>query len=114
LNDRIQEVRRRLTQGTKRTEKDLPQLEAQAHKLRAQIANIVDVIAETPKAKTEALIAGLSERQDELNALDARIRAIKAEALSQISHAPPSEGVVSNSASPLRTLCSLKAIESKA
>src|SRR5205085_2073142 len=76
--DTLKEVRRRLAANAKRSDKDIPQLEAKAHKLRAQIANIVDILAETPKAKTEGLIAGLNERQDELNALDARIRAIKA------------------------------------
>ena len=76
--DALKEVRRRLNEGTKRTEKDLPQLEAKAHKLRAQIANIVDVIAETPKGKTSGLVAGLNERQEELDALDTRIRAVRA------------------------------------
>ncbi|MEO8797575.1 MAG: recombinase family protein, partial [Polyangiaceae bacterium] len=76
--DSLKEVKRRMAEREKSVDKDVPRLEAQAHKLRAQIANIVDVVAETPKAKTEALIKGMSERQDELNEVETRLRAIKA------------------------------------
>lgn len=77
--DTLKEVRRRLAASAKRSDKEIPTLEAKAHKLQAQIANIVDAIAETPKGdQRAALVDGLGERQEELNALKARIAAIKA------------------------------------
>ena len=42
-----------------------------------RFANLVDILATTPKANAGGLISGLNERQEELNALEARIRATK-------------------------------------
>ncbi|MBX3230688.1 MAG: recombinase family protein [Labilithrix sp.] len=76
--DALKEVSRRIAARAKQQNAELPKLEAEAHKLRAEIANLVDQIASSPKAVSEPLIAGLNERQERVNELDARIRATKA------------------------------------
>lgn len=76
--DALRKVRERLLARAKlTTANDLPQVEARATKLRTEITNLVDVIAVTPKAAAASLIAGLGERQKELNELEARLRATK-------------------------------------
>ncbi len=76
--DALKSLRRRMIEKSRTTTRELPRLESEAAKLKAQVANLVDILASTPKANASALIAGLNERQDELNALDARLRTIKA------------------------------------
>jgi DNA invertase Pin-like site-specific DNA recombinase len=78
LLDTLKEVRRRLAERSKQAHAELPPLEARAAKLRAEIANIVDILACTPKENAGALVAGMCERQEELNELDTRIRTARA------------------------------------
>jgi site-specific DNA recombinase len=78
LLDALKRVRARLAKRAKEVASDMPQLEGRAAKLRAEIANIVDLMAVTPKAEAGHLLAAMHERHEELTALHTRINATKA------------------------------------
>jgi hypothetical protein len=78
LLDSLKKIRQRLVARAKTQNNDLPKLDAKAAKLRAELANLVDILAVTPKENADSLLAGVYERQEELNALDTRIRSTKA------------------------------------
>ena len=78
LLDSLKKVRARLAKRVKEVVSDMPQLEGRAAKLRAEIGNIVDLMAVTPKAEAGHLLAAVHERHEELTALDTRINATKA------------------------------------
>jgi Recombinase zinc beta ribbon domain/Recombinase len=78
LLESLKKVRTRLAKRVKEVVSDMPQLEGRAAKLRAEIANIVDLMAVTPKAEAGHLLAAMHERHEELTALDTRINATKA------------------------------------
>jgi hypothetical protein len=52
------------------------ELEAEAKRLRGEIANLVSALA-GGSSKPDALVEAVAERQEKLSTLDARIRAIK-------------------------------------
>jgi site-specific DNA recombinase len=77
--DSLEKVRQRLVARAKTTGTgEVPQLEGRAAKLRAELGNLVDILASTPKANAGSILAGISERQEELNDLETRIRTTKA------------------------------------
>jgi site-specific DNA recombinase len=77
--DSLEKVRQRLVARAKTTgTSEVLQLESRAAKLRAELGNLVDILASTPKANASSILAGFSERQEELNDLDTRIRTTKA------------------------------------
>ena len=78
LLDSLKKVRARLAKRAKTVTSDMPQLEGRAAKLRAEIANIVDLMAVTPKAEAGHLLEAMHERHEELTVLDTRINASKA------------------------------------
>lgn len=73
--DSLKKIRARLAVRAKQVTSEMPVLQGNAAKLKAEIANIVDVLAVTPKEHAAGLIAGMGERQVELTALEARIAA---------------------------------------
>ena len=77
LLESLKKVRARLAVRSKQVTSEMPALQGRAAKLKAEIANIVDVLAVTPKEHAAGLIAGMGERQVELSALEARIAATK-------------------------------------
>jgi septal ring factor EnvC (AmiA/AmiB activator) len=77
LLDVLREVRRRLADRAVSTTAQTPQLEKEAAGLRAEIGRIVTAIASTDNPPAP-LVSALSERQERLDALDARLRAVKA------------------------------------
>ena len=77
LLDVLRNVRERLTERTTKTTTDLPQMEKDAARLRTEIARLVTALA-TIDQKPEAVIRAIAERQEELSALEARLRGAKA------------------------------------
>ncbi|MDI1437471.1 recombinase family protein [Polyangium sorediatum] len=77
LLDVLQNVRERLTERTTKTTTDLPRMEKEAARLRTEIDRLVTALA-TVDQKPEAVIRGIADRQEELSALEARLRGAKA------------------------------------
>lgn len=76
IAEALQELRRRLIERAKSVDNELPQLEREASRLRAEITRLVQVLASVDQ-KPEAVIQGIAERQDQLSALEARMKAAK-------------------------------------
>ncbi|XXY50234.1 hypothetical protein WME91_03680 [Sorangium sp. So ce269] len=70
-------MRRRIAERAKNVDNELPQLEREASRLRSEIDRLVNALASFDQ-KPEAVIRGIAERQDQLSALEARLRAAKA------------------------------------
>ncbi|AUX43692.1 uncharacterized protein SOCE26_051440 [Sorangium cellulosum] len=73
----LKQLRQRLAERAKTTTSDVPQLEKEATRLRTEIDRLVLALASTDQ-KPEALVRAIAERQEQLSALDARLRASKA------------------------------------
>jgi DNA invertase Pin-like site-specific DNA recombinase len=73
----LTEVRRRLVERAKTANDDLPRLEKEASTLRAALDRLVDALARSTD-KPDAIVRGITERQERLSALDAQIRAARA------------------------------------
>ncbi|WP_437617324.1 hypothetical protein [Sorangium sp. So ce1151] len=69
-------MRRRIAERTKNVDDELPRLEREASRLRSEIDRLVNALASFDQ-KSEAVIRGIAERQDQLSALEARLRAAK-------------------------------------
>ncbi len=70
-------VRNRLQERTRATTTDLPGFEKRMAVLRAEIDRLVGALATTDQ-KPGPVVQAIAERQEELSALDARVRAAKA------------------------------------
>ncbi|WP_240806612.1 recombinase family protein [Polyangium spumosum] len=77
LLDVLQNVRERLAERTTKTTTDLPRMEKEATRLRTEIDRLITALA-TIDQKPEAVIRAIAERQEELSALEARLRGAKA------------------------------------
>ncbi|TKD03424.1 recombinase family protein [Polyangium fumosum] len=77
LLDVIQHVRTLLAERTTKTTTDLPRMEKEAARLRTEIDRLVTALA-TIDQKPEAVIRAIADRQEELSALEARLRGAKA------------------------------------
>ncbi|MDC0744860.1 recombinase zinc beta ribbon domain-containing protein [Polyangium sp. rjm3] len=77
LLDVIQHVRILLAERTTKTTTDLPRMEKEATRLRTEIDRLVTALA-TIDQKPEAVIRAIADRQEELSALEARLRGAKA------------------------------------
>lgn len=73
----LRELRRRLEEGARRTDDELPAIEAEARKLRREVETLADAIA-TSETKPVALVRRLDERERALRDLDARMRTARA------------------------------------
>lgn len=77
IAEALRELRRRLAERAKSVDNELPQLEREASRLRAEIDRLVNALASIDQ-KPEAVIRGIAERQDQLSRVEARLRAAKA------------------------------------
>ncbi len=77
IAEALRELRRRLVERAKVVNNELPQLEREASRLRAEIDRLVNALASIDQ-KPEAVIQGIADRQDQLSALEARLKAAKA------------------------------------
>ncbi|WP_437994738.1 recombinase family protein [Sorangium sp. So ce185] len=77
IAEALREMRRRIAERAKNIDNELPQLEREASRLRSEIDRLVNALASFDQ-KPEAVIRGIAERQDQLSALEARLRAAKA------------------------------------
>ncbi len=77
LIDTLVEIRRRLAERSSESSTELPQLEKEASGVRIEINRLVVAITSTDKAPAP-LVHALSERQERLDALEARLHAAKA------------------------------------
>jgi chromosome segregation ATPase len=59
-----------LAERAKTTTSDVPQLEKESTRLRAEISRLVTALASTDQ-QPEAIVQGVAERQDQLSALEA-------------------------------------------
>jgi hypothetical protein len=75
--DSLKKIRQRLLARARSQSNDLPKLEAKAAKLRAELSNLVDILAVTPKENADSLLAGVHERQQELNTVETQMRSTK-------------------------------------
>ncbi|MES1176504.1 MAG: recombinase family protein [Myxococcales bacterium] len=73
----LKRVRERLSERAEVTTSELPGLQAQAQKLRAEIDRLVEAIA-TANSKPAALVSAIADRQERLSDLEARMRAAQA------------------------------------
>ncbi len=73
----LREARRRLEERHEATTTDLPKLDQEARELRTEISRLVTAIA-TKDDKPEPLVKAIGERQDRLNDIEARLRAVQA------------------------------------
>ncbi|HEY2510105.1 MAG TPA: recombinase family protein [Polyangiaceae bacterium] len=73
----LAEVRRRVVEQSKETGPEIDQLEAQATALRREVSNLAEAIALT-KGSVTALSEKLSERQDRLVTIEARLKLLNA------------------------------------
>jgi site-specific DNA recombinase len=74
----LQKLRARLKTRVAKTADEVPVLEKRIAKLRAEIANIVDILTITPKDQAGHLVTAMAERNDELRGLEARVSVTKA------------------------------------
>ncbi len=72
----IATVRERLSARAKATSSDAPKLEKDAERLRKEIDRLVGALASTDQ-KPEAIVRGIADRQEELTALETRLKAAK-------------------------------------
>ncbi len=70
-------IQERLRDRTTAAKDELQPLKARAARLQAEIQNLVDVMASTPKAQASHLLAAMNEGHVELEGLKARIVAIE-------------------------------------
>jgi DNA invertase Pin-like site-specific DNA recombinase len=73
----LREARRRLEERHEATTTDLPNLEREGRGLRTEIDRLVAAVA-TSDDKPEPLVKAIGERQDRLNDIEARLRAVQA------------------------------------
>src|SRR6201999_3999639 len=74
----LEEVRRRLAERIETNTIELPKLTEEAQRLRAQLKKSAAVALEAPDAIRQHLFAEMSEQQERLSKLDARIRDMQA------------------------------------
>ena len=72
----IAAVRERLSARAKTTSSEAPKLEKDAERLRKEIDRLVGALASTDQ-KPDAVIRGIADRQEQLAALETRLRAAK-------------------------------------
>ena len=77
ITEALRELRRRIAERFKTIDTEGPALELEATRLRGEIERLVMALA-TIDQKPEAVIRGIAERQEQLSALEARMRAAKA------------------------------------
>ena len=77
IAEALRELRRRLGERAKNVDHEVPQLEREAGRMRAEIDRLVNALASIDQ-KPEAVIRGIAARQDQLSMLEARLRAAKA------------------------------------
>ena len=73
----LRQLRHRLAERAKTTTSDVPQLEKEATQLRTEIGRFVLALASTDQ-KPEAIVRAVAERQEQLSALEARLRVTRA------------------------------------
>jgi site-specific DNA recombinase len=73
----LRQVRERLAQRSTVTSAELPALQTEAERLRSEIGRLVAAIA-TGGSQPRALVEAVTERQERLSALEARVRAAQA------------------------------------
>ena len=73
----LREARRRLEERHEATTTDLPKLEREARDLRTEIDRLVAAVAMSDN-KPEPLVKAIGDRQDRLNEIGARLRAVQA------------------------------------
>jgi site-specific DNA recombinase len=73
----LRTIRERLAERSKAANTDLPQLRTEVERLRGEIGRLVAAIAAGTSAP-QALVDAVAERQEQLSAVDARLRAAQA------------------------------------